>query len=1143
MIFKKYSWQLLVVLSSLALVTIWFRGKNLLGAAESALPFYDLQIEYEMTRWAWSSPGAGNSAGMITASFPTYWFLAQIQNVGVPGYIIEAGLFWFILLVSGLSVGYLTKELFPKMPQKFIILCIAFYWFNPFVLVNVWNRFLYNHMFFWALIPLAWLLFLKGIRLKDIRFSIYVALVSVVFSYALTSPAFVILLWLLFSHTILFRFLFKENNRVFLIKYFFSNLIFFIIFNLWWLSQTLSFAGTSSYEAAISRYFSSIGNLSTLSSISKSLGKLTDLVRLLHADFIHTGPSWARYYDIFTVRGIQFFAAGSIFWAILKFKKNKEILYLGSLFVISLFLTKGVQGPFGEIFQSVFQKSTIFQVFRNPFEKFGFLLPLSSSLLFTFAIWKISYSRSQEYPDLIGDELSSDMSSSFRENPALLAWGGRHKAKYTFIYYLSLVFLIVIWGFPFWTGLIFTNIKYFGSKELTNYEVRVPSYYENANNFIKETVKDSRFIALPIGDEGITHNWEKSYRGVELTSSLFTTPGISLKTTIPFYNDLASEISVNQLAGNVINIAPYANASHILLRNDIDYKERQMSNPSSVEKVLNGLVEEGHLQKKFNEGNISIYEVSKNYSWPKIYSTKNLLLTNNAKVPEITSFSGNFPAEKNAFLYSSSRNDNITFRKSIFFPNNTFFQKVTTPIPKDLTDEDLLSRLFYVKHLPGSFFYPLARIKEKLLEGSQDDYFGRIIYKTGVLDKRAVEIYKLKKEGKNGKIILMAESNFEKEFKNIKSEFTQLISGHTSVESLIKMSLLYQWILLDRVDSDAAHYISEFLTIWGIKPRFELPVSESKYVIFGFKLPESGSYDVDMSGIYVSPLYLDGNLLSEQKPYLEKGEHEVAFFVKDNLIPTDVLEEKEFMISSSADNGWNIKIPPTPTSFMVSFDYRFVEGDSFEVNFFQDIDRENSPILSGGIRKEKMYHGWKRMEKNFTTTPGATNGILKISPTEIVVCKRNLLLVEECSEKKSSFEIQIRNLNVSHVVLPSVTLITENGLFDDTETQIEWKKINPTFYKARVQKKDNENEMIVFSELYNSGWKAVLDDKDWIQEDKHFMVNGYANGWLVDKQGSYEIDIKFAPEDYFKKTKKISVISIVLAIIFLIGLEGKKKKK
>src|SRR3972149_8440545 len=188
MIFKKYSWQLLVVLSSLALVTIWFRGKNLLGAAESALPFYDLQIEYEMTRWSWSSPGVGNSAGNITASFPTYWLLSQVQKAGLPGYIIETGLFWFILLVSGISIGYLSKEFFPRLTQKFVILCVFFYWFNPFVLVNVWNRFLYNHMFFWSLLPLAWLVFLKGLRLKDIRFSIYVALTTVIFSYALTSP-------------------------------------------------------------------------------------------------------------------------------------------------------------------------------------------------------------------------------------------------------------------------------------------------------------------------------------------------------------------------------------------------------------------------------------------------------------------------------------------------------------------------------------------------------------------------------------------------------------------------------------------------------------------------------------------------------------------------------------------------------------------------------------------------------------------------------------------------------------------------------------------------------------------------------------------------------------------------------------------
>ena len=1106
--FKKYNWQLFVVITSLILVTIWFREKNLLGAAESALPFYDLQIEYEMTRWSWSSPGLGNTAGNITASFPTYWFLFQIEKTGVPAYLIEAGLFWFLLLVSGISIGYLSKEFFPKLPQKFIILAVFFYWFNPFVLVNVWNRFLYNHMFFWVLIPLAWLLFLKGIRLKDVRYSIYLALVTVIFSYALTSPAFVILLWLIFSFTSIFRLVFDKGIRVFLITYFSLSLFFFVTFNLWWLSQVLSFVGTSTYDAAISKYFSSIGNLSTLYSISESLGRLTDLVRLLHADFIQIGPIWAKYYDVFAVRGIQFFAVGSIFWAILKFKKNKEILYLGSLFIISLFLTKGVQSPFGELFQTIFLKSTIFQVFRNPFEKIGFLLPLSSSLIFTFAVWKIS-----------------------------------SKAKYTFIYFLSLVFLIVVWGFPFWSGLVFTNIKYSGSNELESYEVTVPSYYKSANNFLKENAKNSRFIALPIGDEGITHSWEKPYRGVELTSSLFTTPGISLRTTIPFYNDLSAEISKNQLSRNIINFIPYTNASHILLRNDIDYKERQMANPSSVEAVLGKLEEDNFLYKKFSEGKISIYEVSKNYLWPKIYSTKNLLLTNDAKIPEITSFSDNYPEEKNAFLYSSTQNGNVSFQKSIFFFKNIYFQKVNTPLPKDLTEEDLLSRLFYVKHLPGSFFYPLARLKEKLLEGSQEDYFGWLIYKTGILDKRAIEVYKLKKEGRNEKAILKAEASYKKEFQNMEPEFSQFMGDRSSIEDLIKMSLLYQWILLDRVSSNAANNISEFLTVWGIKPKFELPVSEKKYVIFGFELPEPGSFGINADDLDENTLYVDGNLLTEKIFYLEKGEHEVAFFAKDSFTPTNVVEEKEFIVSDSIDNSWNIKIPTTPTTFIVSFDYRFVEGDSFEVNLFQDIDRDDSPILSGGIRKEKIYHGWKRMEKNFTTTPGATKGILKILPTEKVVCKKNLILIDECSEKKSSFEIQIRNLRVSHHELPEVSLIAENGAFDETKTQIEWEKINPTLYRVFVQKEDSENEMVVFSELYNSGWKAFIGGDSQIVEDKHFMVNGYANGWLTDKEGTYEIEIKFTPEDYFKKAKMISFLSIVAAAIFLIGLEIRKVVK
>ncbi len=49
--------------------------------------------------------------------------------------------------------------------------------------------------------------------------------------------------------------------------------------------------------------------------------------------------------------------------------------------------------------------------------------------------------------------------------------------------------------------------------------------------------------------------------------------------------------------------------------------------------------------------------------------------------------------------------------------------------------------------------------------------------------------------------------------------------------------------------------------------------------------------------------------------------------------------------------------------------------------------------------------------------------------------------------------------------------------------------------------------IVVLSNNYNSAWKAVIG-KNIVPN--HIVVNGFANGWLIDKKGTYTIDIVFS---------------------------------
>ena len=66
-------------------------------------------------------------------------------------------------------------------------------------------------------------------------------------------------------------------------------------------------------------------------------------------------------------------------------------------------------------------------------------------------------------------------------------------------------------------------------------------------------------------------------------------------------------------------------------------------------------------------------------------------------------------------------------------------------------------------------------------------------------------------------------------------------------------------------------------------------------------------------------------------------------------------------------------------------------------------------------------------------------------------------------------------------------------------------KLSPTRYIYHVQHSTSPY-ILVLSQSYNSGWIARIQ-KDILPD--HFQINGYANGWLVDKAGDYDIEVVF----------------------------------
>ncbi len=84
-------------------------------------------------------------------------------------------------------------------------------------------------------------------------------------------------------------------------------------------------------------------------------------------------------------------------------------------------------------------------------------------------------------------------------------------------------------------------------------------------------------------------------------------------------------------------------------------------------------------------------------------------------------------------------------------------------------------------------------------------------------------------------------------------------------------------------------------------------------------------------------------------------------------------------------------------------------------------------------------------------------------------------------------------------------------------------KINPTKYIVKVQNA-TDPFWLVFSENFNPDWHASVNGRSF----DHFQINGFANGYLVDQIGSYNLELEYIIQKRTEIYKIISIVSFIL---------------
>jgi len=214
-----------------------------------------------------------------------------------------------------------------------------------------------------------------------------------------------------------------------------------------------------------------------------------------------------------------------------KFQKLAIILLALASFVI----LNGTNFPTGYLMQFIFQKFSIMQLLRNPYEKYGIVLVLVYSLLFSTALIQI-----------------------FRKCRLL----------FSIIILISGVSCIFLWR-----GLVFGDIY-------NNAYITIPKSYTNIINYLNNDKEIYRILSIPfIPGDGVRFNWKSTYTGIQPFQYIFQQPSVDKISGIPDIDQYWKVLRQSYYQGKLNEFVGYGNIKYVIVSKDINTKHSNLDSP------------------------------------------------------------------------------------------------------------------------------------------------------------------------------------------------------------------------------------------------------------------------------------------------------------------------------------------------------------------------------------------------------------------------------------------------------------------------------------------------------------------------------------------------------------------------------------
>lgn len=1102
------------------LILSWFRDGLIYGGGDVGLQTYNPKRILENASYVWwdsTAPGSPIPQGL--SAVPFQFFLFLLQTIGFSPLLLQSTLFLILLFLMGFGM-YLFLEQKLQDRKIYSILGGLFYMFNPYMMVQVWHRFIHTTIILAASLPFFALLWDKWIKKGSLKSLLFFLLSNFLAVYIFGTFAFIVTVWIfLLFITVSNLIPWNKAESLKIGGRFLFGLVVWGLINFWHLYPV-----TQISPAVLSEQHKSSESIVTLVDISAQ-AILPYTLQLANPFYLFHQAEFGAIYknNLFQIFPWIFVAA--ILIGLLNSFKIKQLSLYGILFLISIFLVKGAAPPFGNLYLFGFKNIFALGVLRNPFEKTGLILVFFATILFVLGL------------------------------KVILEKNAKNSSLNKFLIILIII-SIFIFSWPMFAG------KLIGRIDHPAY-VRVPQSYSQADDWLNKQknsgILDGKILHLPLTrQEAVSYNWQFGYNGLEPSDTFFTAyPSISRGFNIQRVDDSLTALSLvfhkpyYEDSEKILQLLQAFNVRFLVLHKDLNFLGQDTYDPNEAEKVLDSL---SFIEKKAQFGDLVIYQVADKFFGPKIEIRENVSLVYPQKVnmrvwPWLISQGYEFisPAKS----HDLDENIKSHIKENIIFPENSFSypEASGSSLPEMIKGlgtklSGMRGTVAYLKQL-GTIQTQTEETVNKIILASQKLIQ---VYQGASADEYSLLIDDIFPSFKSDSFLYYDIA--KKDVLDVLKIHEILKPGGKIREILKNENLLPIFPFMDKITEVGQRQLYNF---WVSKDgKYELFLGDSKikdaYVDKLAKLNFQINDKLQtLSGKDIGNAMFFGNI------DLITGINEISFSnpVSVNLIPsyTDLVK-----IGSVAIQGDTVQMIVSRSSpaaietatfsttgediFQISLDGQIPAKVGFYIQVIQDTDTEENgqklPRIS--FLQHIDQTDWQgsfslKLPALSLQTRQAKIRLVGLIPPEVPVLDN------------TQFTIQLKNLRVVRVLnnnlfLKDASLNTE--VADVNPAQVTFERISPVEYKGEINL--TKIGFIFFKETYHPGWKLQLINGDNIVEPKqHYLGDLYGNAWFIEQPGTYKFKITFEPQKSLSTGILISSLGL-FSILFYIAMARKLHK-